>query len=116
MRKISGFSALEVILVMIIVGVLSSLAIIGYSKQARIGMEKKAKLTLEITLAAEKDFYAYQGRYTNDWEKLQIEKPVDPKYDYRITKATHDDVEIEAVSKSTEKSFVINTEGKISEI
>ena len=115
MKKNSGLTLIEIIISIIIIGILASITLVGISKYIRTSEEKKAKLNLKLLLEDEKDFYAYQARFTDEWDLLSVKKPVDKKYDYEITTATYSDVEITATSKKEGKSFTINTDGEIEE-
>ena len=113
MRKPFGFTLTELLVVIIILGVLASITIVGFSKQIELAAENKAKTNLKIIWLNEKEFYSFQGRYTKNWSLLTITKPIDEKYNYEITKATEDELEIKADRKGKGKGFVIYTNGKI---
>lgn len=113
MRKPFGFTLTELLVVIIILGVLASITIVGFSKQIELASEDKAKTTLKIILSNEKEFYAFQGRYAKNWSLLTITKPIDEKYNYEITKATEDELEIRADRKGKGKDFVIYANGEI---
>ncbi len=114
MSKSSAFTLIEIIICVIIIGLLSSITFTGISKYIKTSAEKKARLNLEIILSDEKDFFAFRERYTDDWSLLSVKKPKDEKYDYEITKATEDDVEIKALPKTKGRGFLINTKGEVS--
>ncbi len=113
MRKPFGFTLIELLVVIVILGILASITIVGFSKQIELAAEAKAKTNLKIIWSNEKEFYSFQGRYTKDWTLLTITKPIDEKYNYEITKATEDELEIRADRKGRAESFVIYTNGEI---
>ena len=115
MRKISAFTLIEIMISIIIIGILCSLAVVGYSKQIKVAAENKAKLNLKLVWSDEQDYYNYRGRYVDEWDLLSIPQPADENYEYEITKATYDELEIMATPKVIGKGFLINEEGEISE-
>ncbi|MDP8229798.1 MAG: prepilin-type N-terminal cleavage/methylation domain-containing protein [Candidatus Gorgyraea atricola] len=115
MKKNSGLTLIEIIISVIIIGILSSITLVGISKYIETSWEKKAKLNLKLLLEDEKDFYGYHARFTDEWNLLSVKKPVDEKYAYEITEATYNDVEITATLKDEDRGFTINTDGEIEE-
>jgi len=113
MRKPFGFTLTELLVVIIILGILASITIVGFSKQIELASEDKAKVNLKIILSDEKEFHSFQGRYTKDWALLTITKPIDEKYNYDITKATEEELEIKADRKGKGKDFIIYANGEI---
>jgi hypothetical protein len=59
----------------------------GLQKRTERGREDNAKARLSLVLTAEKRYYAYIGKYTDDWELLSMKDPSaeDPYYEYSIT-------------------------------
>lgn len=83
-----GFTAIELILVLVIVALLASIAAPNVSKSIQRATETALKENLYITRSALDDFYADVGRYPNTLEELVEKKylrnlPLDPITDDR---------------------------------
>ena len=61
--KARGFTLIELLVVLIIVGILTGLAIPGFTKTREKALDKEAQVSLNLIQAAEKMYYAKQGVY-----------------------------------------------------
>ncbi|KGJ88144.1 type IV pilin protein [Thalassotalea sp. ND16A] len=65
-RQTSGFSLIEVLIVVSIVGILAAVAYPGYSEQARKSKRADAKETLMRLAIAQEKYFIQNGSYTTD--------------------------------------------------
>ena len=79
MKKIKGFTLLEILIVVIIVGILAALAIPYYVKTAESSKAAEAYANLNALRQAEWVYYGKSGNFADDgeWTWLNIENPND---------------------------------------
>ncbi len=85
-----AFTLTELVVVLIIVGILATIAISGWQAQIEREYEANARATLNALLRAEHNFFAWKGRFTSDWTTLEIDDPnnSDSAYNYTLENVT----------------------------
>jgi len=90
-RGPGGFTLVELLLVLLIVGILAGLSMGGVQKQIEIQHAEVAKTRMAVVWHAEKRYYAFKMRYLRvaeppDWEQLATPDPglEDKYYSYRV--------------------------------
>jgi general secretion pathway protein G len=114
MRKMSVFSAkafslLELMVVLIIVGILATIAIVQFSGPKESALEKEAKANLKLIAAAEKIYRMESGTYIsladeaaiNQYLRLMLPHPTTGKnWDYSVGTASANAFDASAVRTS----------------
>ena len=77
MRYNSGFSILEILMVTLAVGTLTSVAMPQYEKALEVARTTEAYLMLGYLRTAEGAYFCEYGSYTADLKKLTAEIPAD---------------------------------------
>ncbi len=75
MNKIKGFTLLELLIVVIIVGILASLAIPQYLKTTEASKATEAYNNLSSVRKAQLAYYGIRQNYTTNFNELSIENP-----------------------------------------
>ena len=70
-----AFTLLELLIVIIILGILASIALPRYMRTAERGKDSEAYVHLSLIRIAELDYYADFNTYTNDLDNLNIDNP-----------------------------------------
>lgn len=112
-----GVTVLELIIVVVIIGVLATLGIGGWSAQMEKEHAENAKAALQAVWQAEENYVAWKNTYTTDWAVLEIDNPniVDKYYNYTIDSATSIDLLVTAKRIGQSKKFTIDEEGVLTE-
>ena len=71
----SAFTLLEMLIVVIILGILASVAIPRYLKSAERSKDAEAYVHLGLIRTAEVDYYAQHNSYTNNLDLLNVDNP-----------------------------------------
>lgn len=109
MKKIKGFTLLELLIVVLIIGILASLAIPRYIKATESAKAAEAYKNLNAIRQAEWAYYARTGMFVADmssltnFDRLDIESPntiPNRDFDYRAYKSSIEFDWIKAVRKS----------------
>jgi type IV pilus assembly protein PilE len=74
LKKISGFSLLEVMIAVVIVGIIAAFAYPSYQNQIRKSRRSEAQIELEKIAMAQERFFSANNGYTSDLSQL-------PSYD-----------------------------------
>lgn len=77
MNRIRGFTLLEILIVVVIVGILASLAIPQYQKSVEKAKGSEAIANLNILRGAELRYWGEYNYETNDMDALDVENPND---------------------------------------
>lgn len=88
--KMKGFTLLEILIVVVLIGILSSLAVATFSNTAEKGRAAEAKTQLLMIQAAEDIYYSQNGKYTKKVSNLNLVGPSSTAYSYRILSANID--------------------------
>ena len=67
-----GFTLIEILVVVLIIGVLSAIAIPSYMKAVEKSKATEAILALSDIAKAENDYFYTKNKYTNDFEDLVL--------------------------------------------
>lgn len=70
-----GFTLLELLIVIIILGVLAALALPQYLRTVERGRSSEALIHLGTIRTAEMDYYAEHRLYTDNWDNFSIDNP-----------------------------------------
>ena len=112
MRK-KTVTLIELTIILVIISILVALGGSFFYKGIQEKREKNAQGILSIVLEAENDFYNFRGRYTTDWDNLDIERPpADDYYNYTICSAEPLCIEAQP-QRSNYQAFHINESGKV---
>ena len=79
----AGFSLIEVMVVLVIIGLLASIIGINVKSHMDTGRQKKARADIAVLTSQLKLFYAHQSRYPTTSEGLSV---LVPKYIDRLSK------------------------------
>ena len=74
-KRAAAFTIMELIVVVVIIGVLASIAIPSYRIQMLKMKNQEAIRVLMVLWEAEKDYYRENGAYTGDLNKLAVDIP-----------------------------------------
>lgn len=72
-RTNSGFSLIEVLVVVLIIGILTSVALPQYQKSVEKSRAIKGVQALKTILSAQQVYYTTYGHYTDDLSKLDVD-------------------------------------------
>jgi type IV pilus assembly protein PilE len=113
----SAFSMTELLLVLIIIGVLATVAVVGWQPAVEKEYKDNAKATLKALLRAQETFFSWKGRYTNNWTSLEIDDPnvSDNAYNYTLENVTGDSLFIRATRRGNGYGVIIDQDGNIAE-
>lgn len=115
-----GFTLIELMVVVIIIGILAGIAIPSFNKSMENARAREARTTLELIYNAEKIYRIDKVTYTTDWNSMAkyIENP-NPTvyYTYAITSATATTFTAQATRNGSNPAtgFRINQTGTITE-
>ncbi|MBI34104.1 MAG: general secretion pathway protein GspG [Flavobacteriales bacterium] len=73
--KLKAFSMNEVLIVLVIVGILSSIAIASYDGLIIEAYRKEAETNLEIIKTHQNKYYMTEREYSNELEKIKFKHP-----------------------------------------
>ena len=74
-RYIGGFTLVEILVVVLIIGILSAIAVPQYTKAVNRAKAAEAWTVGKAVIDAQKVYFLENGRYTNDLESLNINPP-----------------------------------------
>lgn len=106
---------MELIVVVIIIGILATFAIAVPRGQLERAKATGAQTQLKLIWAAEKDYYIYNGSYTNQWSDLNIDDPNIGSESFAYAVETTNPLLIKATRKGKTSGFQIDTDGRISD-
>ncbi|MFH1245953.1 MAG: prepilin-type N-terminal cleavage/methylation domain-containing protein [Candidatus Omnitrophota bacterium] len=114
MRKYTkAITLIELMIVVIIIGILASLAVAVPRGQIERAKSAEGETQIKLIWAAEKDYYIYNGRYTDEWTKLNMDNPT-PGSKYFIYSIVPSPLLIKAARKDGSEGLQINADGVIS--
>jgi type IV pilus assembly protein PilE len=104
MRRVAGFTLIEVIIVVVIVGFLMMVALPAYQESMRKGRRADAKAALMTAANREESFMLDRGTYTEDMADLNLTKdPGDPM----ISEERHYSITAAACGDGIETCFIL---------
>lgn len=124
MKKITdqqGFTLIELMIVVVIIGILSSVAMPAYDNYVRKGKRGEGISAIQMILEAQERYYADHRTYTSDLTKLGLANPyITPQNAYSLSAAScagglTQCVEITAAAQggqAKDGNLVANTQGK----
>lgn len=71
----AGFTLLELLIVVIVIGTTAALAVPRYQRMMECNTKTMAVKTLRSILVAEKHYRMESGVFTTDWEQLPVDNP-----------------------------------------
>ncbi|MDO8749092.1 MAG: type IV pilin-like G/H family protein [Candidatus Omnitrophota bacterium] len=80
MNKNSGFNIIELVVVVVIIGILSALAIPQYTKTVERSRQSEALTNLAAIRGAQTRYYLENGNYTNSFDNLDIDNTTNGTY------------------------------------
>jgi len=123
MKKSKGFTLLELIIVIIVLGILVAIALPQFTKVAERGRIAKAKTVLDMFRKAEGIYFAINSFYTTDEAELANDIPelsgisaADVDWGYVVTTATNTEFLVTATRDTGEyngQRITINQLGQI---
>ena len=103
--KGKAVTLLELLIVLIIVGILAGIGFVGWQGMVEREHTENAKAALKMLWQAEENYSAWKGRYTANWNNLEIEglrivdsNRTDNFYVYTIEKPTPEEEAQEVTS------------------
>jgi len=102
-----SFTVLEILIVLVIISIIITGVVGHYNKAIKRQREENARLSLEVILEAEEDYFSYRGAYTDDWDQLDIDEPRGEAYDYILNVPSSASICIEARGSAGYRSFYI---------
>jgi len=93
MRVKKSFTLIEILVVIVIIGILVTLALPNYSRIQEKALDREARATLVLMRAAERIYKMEYGNYfisgvisdINSYLKLSLPTAASPKWDYSVT-------------------------------
>lgn len=90
--KESGFTLLELLVVVIIVGILATVAVPSFTKAMERARQTEAAAFLDTLKTSEEAYYQENQKYTGSFTDLMIDKPADAStrhyFKYSVASAT----------------------------
>jgi|SRR5690554_811279 len=84
--KQQGFTLIELMITVVIVGILASIAVPSYENYVRKGKRGEGISAIQMILEAQERYYADHRSYTNDLTKLGLASPyISPQGFYSVT-------------------------------
>lgn len=80
MKNNKGFTLMELLVVVFIIGILTSIAIPEYQKAVERSRSAEAQTILETLAKAEERYLMSNGAYTNELSELDVTIPTSTKY------------------------------------
>jgi len=110
-----AFTLPEIVVVMIITGILATIAITNWRAPLEREYEANARATLDAVLRAEQNLYAWKGAFTSKWTTLEIDDPnnTDTAYSYALENVTPGTLSIRATRKNQGRGLIMNQDGVI---
>ncbi len=110
-----AITLLELTVVMVIIGILATIAIMNWQAPIEREYEANARATLNALLRAEQNFFAWKGRFTSDWTSLAIDNPniSDSAYTYALENVTDNTFSIRATRIGKGKGLIADQDGNI---
>jgi type IV pilus assembly protein PilE len=84
-RRPRGFTLIELMIVVMIIGILATIAVSGYRRMVNKARMTQAQVVLKHLYKAEVTFYSDTGRFTTDTRALGYDPTRYPYYDVTVT-------------------------------
>lgn len=110
-----AFTLTELVVVVIIIGILVTIAISHWQAPLEREYEANARAILSALLRAEHNFFAWKGRFTSDWTALAIDDPnnSDTAYNYSLENVTENSLIMRATRRKQGYGLTMDQDGNI---
>lgn len=112
-RSRRGFTLLEMLIVVVIIGILSVIALPNFGKFVKRAKAVEAKNLVSSLLGAEFIYYQEKQRFTNVQSELGMDPPVSPRFTFAASGASTTGVRI--VATGTGDAAGVNVTGTVSD-
>ena len=79
-----GFTLIEVLVVVLIIGILTSIALPQYTKSVEKSRAMKAVSALKDILTAQQAYYTTYGKYAEDLSELDVDVPIPDGFEIAV--------------------------------
>lgn len=127
-KKVDAFNLQELLVVMVIIGILTLIAMPKFMKSVTRAKSSEAKLQLVTLYGLQKNYYYVNSKYSNNFNDIDFEPPIslnedgDAYYSYEIIEASNTTFKARATAVSdfdgdgTLNVWEINQDKKLKEI
>src|SRR4051812_38616194 len=112
-RMASGFTLIELMIIVAIIGILASIAIPNFIKFQAKSKQSEAKTNLKAVFTAEKAYYGEKDAYNTSFGSIGFQPESGNRYNYSVggTKITQDTVRFPVVVSPASGTTVSVTNG-----
>ena len=108
LKRSAGFTLLELLVVVIIIGILASVALPQFAKMTKQARFSEAKSVVGSIMTAEMVYYQENGKFTTAFTELLTDLATStPTYDYSVTSASTTQAVVLASGKSSASTLTV---------
>ena len=110
-----AFTLTELVVVVIILGIMATIAISNWQAPLEREYEANARAILGAVLRAEHNLFAYKGRFSSDWTAMAIDDPnnSDTAYNYTLENVTDNTLLMRATRRNQVRGVTMDQDGNI---